>query len=83
MGATNGTPCSGSTCSRWLVPSPRTRRPPERWSTVAAAIAIVVALRTNTLEMAVPSRMRWVAAAQAPSIANWSPECPSATHADS
>src|SRR5262245_2081777 len=58
-------------------------RPPERWSTVAAAIAMVDALRTNTLLMLVPRRMRVVRAAQAPRIANWSPAWPSAIHADS
>jgi hypothetical protein len=44
---------------------------------------MVGALRTNTREMLVPSLMRRVATAQAPGIANWSPPCPSATHADS
>ena len=50
---------------------------------MAAAIAIVGAVRTNTLLIAVPSRMRRVAVAQAARIANWSPAWPSATHADS
>jgi hypothetical protein len=58
-------------------------RPADSWSTVAAAMPMVGALRTNTLEMLVPRRMRRVTAAQAPRMANWSPPWPSATHADS
>jgi hypothetical protein len=58
-------------------------RPPETSSTVAAAIAIVGAVRTKTLVMLVPSRMRDVRTAAAARVANWSPPCPSATHADS
>ena len=82
-GRAYSTPCSGPTWTRWLDPSPRTKRPPESSSTVAAAIAMVGAVRTNTLLMAVPSRMRLVRSAHAASIANWSPPCPSATHTDS
>ena len=82
-GLAYSTPCSGPTCTRWLDPRPRTNRPPESSSTVAAAIAMVGAVRTNTLLMAVPSRMRLVRSAQAARIANWSPPCPSATHTDS
>src|SRR5437773_7877361 len=67
VGSAKGTPCSGSTCSRWLVPSPRTKRPAERWSSVAAAMAMVGAVLTNTLLMLVPRRMRVVTAAAAPS----------------
>ncbi len=37
------------------------KRPPEKWSTQAAAIAMVGALRTKTLLMLVPRRMRLVA----------------------
>jgi hypothetical protein len=44
---------------------------------------MVGALRTNTLEMLVPSRIRRVETAQAARIANWSPPWPSATQADS
>ena len=50
---------------------------------VAAAIAIVGAVRTNTLVMAVPRRTRLVRRAQAARTANWSPPCPSATQTDS
>ena len=64
------TPCSGPTWTRWLDPSPSTNRPPERSSTVAADIAMVGAVRTNTLLMAVPRRMRRVRSAQAARIAN-------------
>ena len=59
------------------------KRPPERSSTVAAAMAMVGALRTKTLLMLVPRWMRCVATAQAARMANWSPPWPSATHADS
>ena len=81
--ARSATPCSGSTCTRWLEPRPRMKRPSERSSTVAAAMAMVGALRTKTLLMLVPSRMRDVAMAQAARMANWSPPCPSAIQADS
>ena len=57
--------------------------PAERWSSVAAAMAMVGAVLTNTLLMLVPRRMRVVTAAAAPSTANWSPAWPSAIHADS
>jgi hypothetical protein len=77
------TPCSPSTCTLWLEPSPKIKRPPEMSSTAAAAIAMVGAVRTKTLVMPVPSGMREVCAAAAERIANWSPPCPSATHADS
>jgi hypothetical protein len=46
-------------------------------------MAMVGTLRTNTLLMLVPSRMRVVAVAQAARMANWSPPWPSATQADS
>src|SRR4029077_13476029 len=58
---------------------PRMKRPPEIASTAAAAIAIVGTERTKTLVMAVPSWIFEVCAAQAATIANWSPPCPSAT----
>ena len=57
------------------------KRPPERWSIVAAAMAMVGALRTKMLEMLVPRRMREVWTAQAASTANWSPPWPSVTQA--
>jgi hypothetical protein len=58
-------------------------RPPDMSATVEAAIAIVGAVRTKTLLMLVPRRMREVRIAHAARIANWSPPCPSATQADS
>ena len=45
--------------------------------------AMVGTLRTKTLLMLVPRRMRLVAVAQAARMANWSPPWPSATQADS
>ena len=44
---------------------------------------MVGALRTYTLLMLVPNLIREVSRAQAVRIENWSPPCPSATHADS
>ena len=64
------TPCSASTCTLWLDPMPRMNRPPDRSSTVAAAIAIVGAVRTKTLVIPVPSPIREVSLAQAASTAN-------------
>jgi hypothetical protein len=49
------------------------KRPPDRSAIVEAAMAIVGAVRTNTLLMLVPSRMREVRIAQAARTANWSP----------
>ena len=44
---------------------------------------MVGALRTKTLLIAVPSRIVFVDNAQAVSMENWSPPCPSVIHADS
>jgi len=46
------------------------KRPAERSSMVRAAIAMVGAVRTKTLVMLVPNRIREVCAAQAASTAN-------------
>jgi hypothetical protein len=46
------------------------KRPPDRAAMVEAAIAIVGAVRTNTLLMLVPSLMREVRIAQAARTAN-------------
>ena len=46
-------------------------------------MAMVGAVRANTLLMLVPSRILLVRMAMAVRMANWSPACPSATHADS
>ena len=66
----NTNPCSGSTCTLWLVPRPSTNLPLEKWSTEAAAMAMVGALRTNTLVMLVPKRIFLVLRAQAVRIEN-------------
>ena len=58
------------------------KRPSERSATVDAAMAIVGAVRTKTLLMLVPSRMREVRTAQAARMANWSPPWPSASQAE-
>lgn len=49
----------------WLDQTPRINRPPVKSSSVAAAMAIVGAVRTKTLVMLVPRKMRevWLAAA--------------------
>src|SRR6266403_1273798 len=52
------------------------KRPFDSESSVAAAIAIVGAVRTKTLLIPVPSRIREVCTAQAASTANWSPAMP-------
>jgi len=46
------------------------KRPPDKSSTVKAAIAMVGAVRTKTLVMLVPNKMRDVCTAQAASTAN-------------
>jgi hypothetical protein len=59
-GAVNGTSWNPSASCGVLAPSPRTKRPPEIVASVAAAIAMVAALRFQTPRMPVPSRRRWV-----------------------
>src|SRR5713226_8402380 len=59
------------------------KRPLEIESTVAAPSAMVGALRTKMLTMLVPSRILFVERAHAVKIANASPPCPSAIHAES
>jgi hypothetical protein len=78
-----GRPCSLSTWTRWLEPRPRIKRPLEKWSTQAAAMAMVGALRTKMLVMLVPRRIFRVTRAQAVRRVNWSPPWPSETQADS
>ena len=70
MGLLYSIPCSGTTCTLWLEPSPSINLPFDNSSTVAAAIASVGAERTKTLLIAVPSLISDVAAAQPESIEN-------------
>ena len=59
-GAANGTSCSPSASCGVLAPSPSTKRPPETDASVAAAIAMVAALRFHTPRIPVPSVIRSV-----------------------
>ena len=65
-----GTPCSGSTWTLWLDPIPNMKRPSDKSSTVADAIAMVGIERTKILVIAVPSVTRDVRTAQAERVAN-------------
>ena len=73
MGWPKTRPCSPSTWTLWLEPTPSMKRPLEKWSTHADAMAMVGGVLTNTLVMLVPSSIFSVATAQAVSIENWSP----------
>ena len=59
-GLGNGWPYQPSTTWGPETPSPRTNRPPERWSIVWAAIAIAVGVRAESWQRDVPSRTRVV-----------------------
>jgi hypothetical protein len=81
-GATERLPIGNAVLGLYLDLVARTKnRPPDKSATEEAAIAIVGAVRTKTLLILVPSRMREVRIAQAARIANWSPPWPSAIHA--
>lgn len=67
-----GRPCPRVTKPGPPGPTPRIVRPPLAWSSVAIAMAISAGVRVYTLMMAVPSRMRRVAAITVPSIAKTS-----------
>ena len=54
-GAPNGTSCSPSASCGVLAPSPRTKRPDDSEASVAAAMAMVAALRFHTPMIPVPS----------------------------
>ena len=56
-------PCQFSTVTRCETPSPRTRRPPEYSSIVAAVWAIVAGVRLKIGTTPVPRRIRSLAAA--------------------
>ena len=59
-GAPNGTSCRPSASCGVLAPSPRTKRPDDSEASVAAAMAMVAALRFHTPMIPVPSRIREV-----------------------
>ena len=61
-GFENGWPYQPSTTCGPDTPSPRIRRPRERWSSVSAAIAVAAGVRALICTIAVPSRIRDVCA---------------------
>ncbi len=61
-GFANGWPYQPSTTCGPDTPSPRMKRPPERWSMVIAAIAAAAGVRADICMIAVPSCTLWVEA---------------------
>ena len=59
-GFANGLPYQPSTTCGPDTPSPRMKRPPERWSIVIAAIAAAAGWRADICMIAVPSRTFFV-----------------------
>ncbi len=59
-GLANGWPYQPSTTCGPETPSPRISRPPERWSSVIAAIAVAAGVRAEICTIAVPSLIRSV-----------------------
>ena len=59
-GFSNGIPYQPSTTCGPDAPRPRMKRPPERWSSVIAAIAVAAGWRALICTIAVPSRTRSV-----------------------
>ena len=59
-GAGKGWPYQPSTTWGPDTPSPRTKRPPERWSIVSAAMAMAVGVRAESWHNEVPRRTRSV-----------------------
>ena len=61
-GLANCIPYQPSTTCGPETPRPSTKRPPERWSIVIAAIAVAAGWRADICVIAVPSRIRSVCA---------------------
>ena len=61
-GLANGCPYQPSTTCGPETPTPRMKRPPERWSMVIAAMAAAAGVRADICMIAVPSLTRSVAA---------------------
>ena len=61
-GLANGWPYQPSTTCGPDTPRPRISRPPERWSSVIAAIAVAAGVRAEICTIAVPSFSVWVEA---------------------
>ena len=59
-GFSNGIPYQPSTTCGPDTPSPRMKRPPERWSSDIAAIAVAAGWRADICTIAVPSLIRSV-----------------------
>ena len=54
-GLAKGTPCHPSLTCGPETPSPRWKRPPESWSSVAAVIAVMAGVRAGICMMPAPS----------------------------
>ncbi len=65
-GLANGWPYQPSTTCGPDTPSPSTIRPPLRWSSDIAAIAVAAGVRAEICMIAVPRRIRCVAAPTRP-----------------
>ena len=52
------------------APTPNSKRPPERWSTEATSLAVVIGSRSMTRQIPLPTRRLEVAAAAAVSATN-------------
>jgi hypothetical protein len=61
-GFANGIPYQPSTTCGPETPRPRTKRPPQRWSSVIAAIAVAAGWRADICAIPVASLIRSVAA---------------------
>src|SRR5690625_400105 len=59
-GRAYGWPYQPSTTCGPDTPNPRMNRPPDRWSSVSAAMAVAVGVRADIWVMAVPSLIRSV-----------------------
>lgn len=79
----NGRPYQPSTTCGPDSPRPSIIRPPERWSSVSACIAVAVGVRAAICATAVPSRIREVRAAIQVSGVNASEPQASAVHTES
>ena len=57
------------------APTPNSKRPPERWSTEATSLAVVIGSRSITRQIPVPTRSVSVAVAAAAQATNGSSVC--------
>ena len=82
-GLSKGAPYQPSTTCGPDTPRPSTNRPPDRWSSVIAAIAIAVGARADSCARFVPRRIFDVDAPHHASGVSASDPYDSATHAES